>query len=370
MIDKAIKLPSYAKLTISLIGIFALLTMIYIAQGIILPLVFAFLVAIILQPLVSLFVKWKINRLIAIFLTMLITVLIIFGISALLYSRLSQFSESWPILVERFTVILSDITSWISHTLNLNQWKFHKWIRVNKTDLINNSGAEIGHTLAILGSGVVVLFIIPIYVIMILFYEPLLLEFIRRLFAEIHQPKVSKIVSEIKKLIQRYLVGLVIEFGMVAILYSSVLLILGVDYAILLGVIGALFNVIPYLGGFIAAALSMMVAIATKSTAWYAIYVLIGYYIVHLIDYNFIVPKIVASKVKVNALVSVFVIISAAALLGIPGMIICIPVTGIIKLIFDHIEPLKPWGFLLGDTMPSILKINPIHLKLKKNKIK
>jgi predicted PurR-regulated permease PerM len=57
------------------------------------------------------------------------------------------------------------------------------------------------------------------------------------------------------------------------------------------------------------------------------------------------------------------VIIAASALFGIPGMIICIPITGIIKLIFDHIEPLKPWGFLLGDTMPSLLKIKPIRRK-------
>jgi predicted PurR-regulated permease PerM len=200
---------------------------------------------------------------------------------------------------------------------------------------------------------------------MILFYQPLLLEFIRRLFAEIHQSKVSEIVTQIKTVIQRYLIGLVIEAVMVAIMDSVALLILGIDYAILLGIIGALLNVIPYIGGIVAVALPMMIAIATKSTAWYALYVLAAYYFIQLIDNNYIVPYIVSSKVKINALFSIIVVLAGNALWGIPGMFLSIPLLAIIKLICDNIEPLQPWGFLLGDTMPSLLKIKPIFKKAK-----
>jgi predicted PurR-regulated permease PerM len=204
---------------------------------------------------------------------------------------------------------------------------------------------------------------------MILFYQPLLLEFIRRLFAEIHQSKVSEIVTQIKTVIQRYLIGLVIEAVMVAIMDSVALLILGIDYAILLGIIGALLNVIPYIGGVVAVALPMMIAIATKSTAWYAVYVLAAYYFIQLIDNNYIVPYIVSSKVKINALFSIIVVLAGNALWGIPGMFLSIPLLAIIKLICDNIEPLKPWGFLLGDTMPSLLNIKPIFKKIKKKSI-
>ena len=202
---------------------------------------------------------------------------------------------------------------------------------------------------------------------MILFYQPLLLDFIRRLFAEIHQSQVSEIVTQTKTVIQRYLVGLVIEAVMVATMNSVALLILGIDYAILLGIIGALLNVIPYIGGLVAVALPMMIALVTKSTAWYAFYVLAAYYFIQLIDNNYIVPKIVASKVKINALFSIIVVLAGNALWGIPGMFLSIPLLAIVKLIFDHIEPLKPWGFLLGDTMPPLLKIKPILNKIKKN---
>jgi predicted PurR-regulated permease PerM len=154
----------------------------------------------------------------------------------------------------------------------------------------------------------------------------------------------------------------------IATLDATALFILGIEYAILLGIIGALLNLIPYIGGLVAVALPMMVALATKDNAWYAVYVLIIYYIIQLIDNNYIVPKIVASKVKINALFSIIVVIAGNALWGIPGMFLSIPLLAIVKLIFDHLDSLKPWGFLMGDTMPPIIKIVPIFNKLTKKK--
>jgi predicted PurR-regulated permease PerM len=131
-------------------------------------------------------------------------------------------------------------------------------------------------------------------------------------------------------------------------------------------VIAALLNVIPYIGGIVAVSLPMVIALLTKTSPIYALYVLAIYYFIQLVDNNYIVPKIVASIVKVNALVSIIVVLAFGALWGIPGMFISIPLTAIIKLICDHFEPLKPWGFLLGDTMPPLAIFK---LKLKKKKL-
>jgi predicted PurR-regulated permease PerM len=211
----------------------------------------------------------------------------------------------------------------------------------------------------------VVLFLLPVYIFLILFYQPIIIESIRRFFAESNQKEVSEIISQTKTVIQRYLTGLVIEAIIVAALDTVALLILGIEYAFLLGIIGALLNIIPYIGGLIAVALPMIVALVTKSSPFYALYVLAAYYFIQIIDNNYIVPKIVASKVKINALFSIIVIIAGNALWGIPGMFLSIPLLAIVKLICDHIESLKPLGFLLGDTMPPLLKISQIIKKIK-----
>jgi predicted PurR-regulated permease PerM len=351
------------------IGLFVFIAMLSIARAIIVPLVFATILAIVLHPVVNFFERRKIHRVLAIVITLFLALSVIAAFGGLLFSQASRFSESWPILVDKFTEILNQGITWASGYFDINPQSIHDWIIKTKTELINTSSASIGHTLVVVGNGLVILFLVPVYIFMILFYEPLLLEFIRRLFSEDNQSQVSKVVTQIKSVIQRYLVGLVIEAVLVAIMNSVGLLILGIDYAILLGIIGALLNVIPYIGGIVAVALPMMIAVATKSTAWYAVYVLAVYYFIQLIDNNFIVPRIVASKVKINALFSIIVVLAGNALWGIPGMFLSIPLLAIVKLICDNIEPLKPWGFLLGDTMPSLLGIDPILKIVKKKSI-
>ncbi len=363
-----VKFSIFIKTSIYLVGIVAFVWMLFIGQSIIVPLLFATFIAVLLHPVVDLMVRKKINRIVAITITLILSFALIAAFSIFLYVQISQFSDSWPIIVEKFTVLIDQSTRWISEYFNIKPEKITAWITESKNDMMSNGNSAIGSTLMSFGSSLVVLFIIPVYIFMILYYQPLLIEFLNQLFGKERQTQVRVVISKIKNVIQRYLVGLVLEALIVAILNTAGLLMLGIDYAILLGVIGALLNVIPYIGGIVGVALPMMIALVTENSPWYAVYVLVIYYIIQLIDNNFIVPKIVASKVKINALVSIVVILAFGALWGVAGMFISIPLTAILKVIFDHVESLKPWGYLLGDTMPvpNFLKIKiPIKIPIK-----
>jgi len=349
-------LPFYAKAGIFFVGLAALLTILYVAQGIIVPFVFAFIIAILLNPVVRFFIRLKINRIIAIVLTLLITVIVIFAFAALIYTQAVSFSDSWPVFVDKFTVILNQTISSASEYLNIRPSLIHAWITKTQHELININGTLIGQTIVSVGSSLANLFIVPVYVFVILYYQPLLIEFVHRLFKKVHQDKVTVIVTETKSVIQHYLLGLIIEAIIVGALNAAGLLLLGIQYALILGVIGALLNVIPYLGGIIAVGLFMMVALVTKSSAWFALYVFGIHIFIQIIDNNYIVPKIVASKVKINALFSIIIVLVGNELWGITGMFLSIPLLAIIKVIFDHIDGLEPWGFLLGDTMPAMIR--------------
>lgn len=366
---KELKLPFYVKASLSFIGIFAFIAMLYIGKSIIVPIVFAVIIAIVLHPVVNFFVRIKINRVVAIVITILLTAIVLVAFFGLIISQVSRFSESWPILVEKFTAILNQTISEVSAYFEINPQQIYDWISKTQGELLKTSSAAIGQTLVIFGSALVIIFLIPVYIFLLLFYHPLLIEFIHKVFGDNNQTQVSQIVSKTKTVIQSYLIGLIIEAVIMATLNTSALLILGIDYALLLGILGAVLNVIPYIGGLVSVALPMIVALVTKSSPMDALYVLGLYYLIQLIDNNYIVPKIVASKVKINALFSIIVVLAGNALWGIPGMFLSIPLLAIVKVIFDHIEPLKPWGFLFGDTMPSLLNIKPIRLRRIKSKI-
>jgi len=356
-------LPFYTKAGIFFVGVVALLAILYVAQGIIVPIIFAFIIAILLHPIVKFFVRIKINRLIAIILTLLLTVVVITAFIALIYSQVISFSDSWPVFVDKFTVILNQTISSASQYLNIRPSIVHAWILKTQHELININSTLIGETILTVGSSLATLFLVPVYVFVILLYEPLLIEFVHRLFKKIHQTRVNDIVFQTKSVIQHYLLGLIIEGVIVGALNATGLLLLGIQYAVLLGVLGALLNVIPYIGGIIAVGLFMMVALVTKTTAWYAVYVFGIHIFIQIIDNNYIVPKIVASKVKINALFSIIIVLVGNELWGIPGMFLSIPLLAILKVVFDHIESLKPWGYLLGDTMPKMIKMRPVFKK-------
>lgn len=352
-----IRLPFYAKATLILIGFYVLVSILSIAQDIILPLIYATIIAISVSPVVSYLVKKKINRAIAIFAVLIMALLFIVGLIFLLVSQASMLSQAWPQLVLKFGDLCNQAIGWTSVWSGISIEQINTWITDTKGELLSNSNAAIGFTLTTMGGFLGTVFLTPVYIFMILFYQPHLVAFAHQLFGVDHNSKVSEILTETKTIIQGYLVGLFAEFAIVAVLNILGLLVLRMEYAILLGIVGALLNVVPYLGGVIAMGLFAAIALVTKSPI-FIVYVIVLYSFIQFIDNNYIVPKIVGSKVKLNALISIIVVIVGAALWGIPGMFLSIPLTAVIKLILDRIEPWKPWGFLLGDTMPPLVKLD------------
>ncbi len=348
-----VKIPFYAKASLIFIGLLSFGSMLYIGQGIIIPIIYATILAIVLSPLVNFFTRKKINRVLAIAVSITLVAIILITLVLLLSSQLSIFTQSFPLLLDKFSETFNRTVIWASGNFNISAEKINSFITETKTTILNGSKSAIGATLLTMGSALVVLILIPVYVFMILFYQPLLLDFIRRVFGAGNQKEVNEVLRSTKNIIQKYLVALLLEAAIIATLNSAGLLIIGIDYAIVLGIIGAILNVIPYIGGIIAVALPMMVAFATKSPS-YVLLVLGVYVVIQFIDNHYIIPKIVASKVRINALVSIIVVLAGGVLWGIPGMFLSIPLTAILKVICDHIEGLKPWGFLLGDTMPAI----------------
>ena len=350
--DASFKFPFYAKLILLFIGGVFLVYGMYQAQQIIVPFLYATIIAVLLNPIVNFLVRKKMKRIIAITIAVVAAILFTLAVIYLISSQLKMFKSTVPQLETKFTQLINDGAQWVSDKFDISPKKMNEWLLKTKSSLLANGNAVIGQTLLTITGVLVVVFLIPVYIFMILYYKPLLLQFVRMLFNNEHREKVEEVLYQTKTIIQSYLNGLLIEAFIIASLNSIALLILGIDYAILLGIIGALLNVIPFIGGIISVALPIIIALATKNSATYPILVLVLYMLIQFFDNHYITPKIVASKVKVNALMAVIVVLIGNEIWGIPGMFLAIPLTGILKVIFEHIEQLTAWAFLLGDTMP------------------
>ncbi len=355
------KIPFYAKAALIFISVFAFVYTMYIGQDIIIPIVYATVIAILLNPLVNFLVRKKVNQIISISIAVTLAIIAVLGVLYIVSSQVTMFSETYPQLKIKFDLASTDLVHWISEKFNIRESKILNWIKDTQSKTISNFA--IGESLNGVGRILVVATLLPVYLFMILYYKALLLDFTRKLFVSEHHNAVAEVLVNSKKIIQTYLVGLFFEMIIVAVLNSLGLLLLGIDYAIILGVTGAILNIIPYIGGIVATAVPMIIAFVTKDSAIYSVLVFVLYIIIQFIDNNYVIPKIVASRVQINALISVIVVLIGGALWGIPGMFLSIPLTAIMKVIFDHIEPLKPWGFLLGNVVPSATKFSIVKHK-------
>lgn len=364
-IDASPKIPPSIQGVVILVGFIACIYGLIVAQSLLVPLVFAAIIAILFSPVVDFLVRLKLNHIVSILITIVVALLILIGLTMAIIHQISLLSDSWPILVKNTTVLLNQGIGEVATKINVNPEKIHEWLQEAQEELVSLQGATLSNTLLSVGSTLTLFFLLPVYVFLFLLYKPRLMDFLYQLSGKERNAQAKIVIGQTKQLVQQYLVGIIIETLLIAVLNIAVLLILGIPYAVLLGVLAALLNLIPYIGGIVGVGIPMAVAMATQTSAWYAVYVLIGLYIVQLIDNNYIVPKIVASKVKINALVSIFGVLVGNAIWGIPGMFLALPMLAIVKLTCDNIESLKPVGYLLGDSPQPIKILKGLYKKSK-----
>jgi predicted PurR-regulated permease PerM len=340
--------PFYLKGTVILFGLTLFFLILFTLGNILVPFCFAVLIAILLNPFCSMLQR-RIPKLFAVIITLLIATTILGSIIWLLTKQVAQFGESVPALKSKFESMIDSLEHFVYVRFGVSTDRQVVFIK----EALNSSQAFIGKTIGTVLGTIGVMVIIPTYVFMMLFYKPLILNFLFEVFKEEHSNRVGEILKETKIAIQSYVVGLLIEMLIVSSLNSIALMILGVKYAILLGFAGGLLNMVPYIGGIIAIALPITIATITKDGYSTQIEIVIAYIIVQFIDNNIIFPRFVSIKVKINALVSIVVVLMGNLLWGIPGMFLSVPFIAILKIVFDRVDGLKPWGKLFGNTVPA-----------------
>jgi predicted PurR-regulated permease PerM len=341
--------PFYLKSTVIIFGLMLLSFALFTLKSILAPISFAMIIAILLNPLVNRMQRKGVHKVVAIFLSLLLALVIVGGILYFISSQIMHFGENLPELKVKFNEHLAALQQWISTTFKFSIQKQQKAL----DDMLKSGQSLVGGALGGAVGAIGVIFLVPIYTFLLLFYKTLIVNFFHEVFAEENTLKVSEVLVETKSAIQSYMVGLLLEALVVAAMNSIALMLLGVDYAILLGVIGGLLNMLPYIGGLVAIALPVIIASVTKDGFTTQLGVIGAYTLIQFIDNNFLVPFLVSSRVKINAFFSIVVVLLGGAVWGIAGMFLSIPFVAILKIIFDRLPEMKPWGKLLGDNVPT-----------------
>lgn len=346
--------PFYMKATIILIGICLFFYILDLLESILIPISFALMLAILLNPVVNKLRSWKFPKLLAIAVSILLSLLFVFVLLSFIYGQVENIVENSDGFEERGKELIENVQVWVYETFG-----FDKEAQSNALDDITEGSKDyIGSFLDSVLTMITNILLIFIYIFMLLLYKPLFINFLYEVFEDQQHQRIHSVLRRSKSAIQGYVVGLMLEMFIMAVLNSVAYLIIGLEYAILLGIICAILNLIPYIGGIIGVLLPIMMYMLTGGTDLTTPIIIASVYTgIQLFDNYYIVPKIVSSKVAINAFVAIIIIFLGGALWGISGMFLSILFVAILKIILENIENLQPWARILGDDLKDAEKL-------------
>jgi predicted PurR-regulated permease PerM len=361
--------PYYVKLGFKFLVIFFICFFIYTAQNILIPFAFACLLAVLLLPLVNFLEANKFSKVLSISISLVLAIGFVAAIIYFLSSQIGSFMKDIPSIKEHINTHFITLQNWVREKFNVSFEEQNEYINEQTSKLKSSGTGYISHTFFSITEGVMLLILMPIYTFLLLFYKDHIRKFLFLVFRKEDTPGIKNVIAQTRVMIRSYMVGLLIEMCIVATADSIGLVILGVKYAIFFGVLAAVLNLIPYIGMFTATLFTVLVSLTTTDSTGDIIWIIVIFYSVHIIDVNVLMPKIVASRLRINALISILGVVIAGALTGISGLFLSIPMIAFIKIVCDEVEELQPWGMLLGDETTYSKRLN-IYKRLEQISIK
>lgn len=354
-------LPPYLKALSVMLFIIVLIFFLIVAKGLLVPLFMGGFFAVLFTPMTNWLEVKKIPRILSTILALLLMIALVGGLIVFIVGNVSSFTRDFENVSGRVQQVTQQFDAWTLQNFGIDENLDEKATSgYLKNYLDENSKSISGFLFKTVGSltGVV---LIPLFMFFFLLYRDHLTQVIISIYRDKDSALVRMRITSLRKVILNYIVGVGKVMVILAILNISAYTALGIKHAIFFGVIGAILNIIPYVGPFFGVLLPIIYAFLTKDSLFYPIAILVIYQVIQTVEGNFLTPKIVGGNVNLNAFVTLLGLLVGGTIWGVAGMILAIPVMAIIREIFELNDSTKPFALLLGEE-----KINP---KPEKNEI-
>jgi predicted PurR-regulated permease PerM len=359
------KLPGYVKSAAVLVTLIGGVYILHALHETLIPLLFSVLVSILLFPVCSRLERWKFPRVLAITLSILLFIVIIAALIYLVTIQVAGFADELPRITQKAEALLEQLTTVGERYFDVSRSEQVSRAKGYLINLLSDSRALLLGTLVATTGTLTTAALVPLYVFFFLLYRDFFRRFVHKAFHKVPKHKLNTILNKIYEVIQSYLAGLVLVIAIVGVLNTIGLLILGIDYAMFFGFLAAFLILIPYVGILIGSLFPALMSIITEDSAWYAVGVIGVMSFVQFLEGNFITPNIVGSKVSINPLAAVVMLLLGGQLWGLPGLVLALPLTAILKVILDANRSTEPFGFLLGEPGKEVAE----EKEIERNKV-
>lgn len=320
-----------------------------VGKGLLIPLFMGGFFAILFTPFANWLENYKVPRVLSTILALLLMITLVGGLITFVVNNVSNFTKDFENVSGRIQQVAEQIDTWTSENFGIDENLDEKATSGYVKNYLNeNSRGISGFVLNAVGSltGVI---LIPLFMFFFLLYRDHLTNVMVSIYRDKDATLVKMRITSLRKVILNYIVGVGKVMLILAVLNISAYTALGIKHAIFFGVIGAILNIIPYVGPFFGVLLPVFYSFLTKDSLFYPIAVLVIFQVIQMIEGNFLTPKIVGGNVNLNAFVTLLGLLVGGTIWGVAGMILAIPVMAIIREIFELNDSTKPFAMLLGE---------------------
>lgn len=333
----------------ALVMTLAIGALLYVGKSIFIPLSFALLISCILYPVCQWMESKGMPRSLAIGINLLGLTLLLGLIGYLLISQFAQFASDWPVLKAKMIVTYSELQQFIATRTGITSMEQDAWV---KDTMAGSSGGFLSSVKdAVYNSivNLVLVVLVPIFAGLILYTRERWVHVLYLLFPKITHDEIKSVLKDAITAYYNFIKGMGIVYLIVGLLNSTGLLLLGIPHPFLFGMIASVLTFIPYVGIVVASLLPITISWLTFDSVWYPVGVIAIFTFVQYLEANLIFPMAVSSRLSINTLVTILMILAGGIVWGAAGMILFVPFTGIIKLIADRTEKLKAISVILGN---------------------
>jgi predicted PurR-regulated permease PerM len=315
----------------------------YFGKTLFIPLFFGLLIAMVMYPVCKWLEAKGWGRALAITACLFIVTIVFAALLAVMVWQINVFSKDAPALLNKLEGTLHDIQNWTNKYIGVAGNTENNWTE----KFTGNIAGVLKSTLQTTVNTLFILFLTPVYTALFMYHRKVLVQYLKLSTPQKYQQQLDNILQQTIHTYFNYIKGMVLVYIIVGILNSIGLYALGVNNAILFGMLCAIMTIIPYVGIFISALLPISVVWMQTGNIWYPLGVVAVFSVVQYLEANVIFPKVVGTQLNVSTLAMLVAIIAGGIIWGVAGMVLFIPFVAILKIVSDNIEDWGPLNLLL-----------------------
>lgn len=333
------------------IGVYFLIISLVKAQGFLGPLTLAIILALLMIPLCNRLENLRLSRAVSALICTFLLFLLSLGIFAVLSFQIKNFVDDWENIQEKMQPKIEQAENYIYEHTSLTKEEFEAYKESNDLSTVASGGSSGEKAFTFMGA-VVNFFsnylLCLIYIFFLINYRKRFKNFFLKLAPDDNEKQAKNIINKTATLVQQYLVGKSFLIILLTVLYSIGLGISGVNNFILISFIAAFLSLIPFIGNIVGFALALTFGFLTTGETSVLIGIIITFTLVQFIESYILEPYVVGERVNLHPFLVILAIIAGNMIWGVLGMILAIPILGILNILLNHIPPLKPFGYLLS----------------------